>query len=285
MFYYFFRINKLTQNKLYLYQSGTERSLENSEIIFPKYKEATKIAAFGDWSICDDEIRSYNYISKHFKTYDSIIMLGDQAYNLRTQEGTVGNEFLRWIKPITKSLPYMISAGNHENYEQYNDYINRFLMPSKQLNKNLYYSFDINNAHFVSVASDFALYNNVKDLKEKFADWFKKDMSMTTKKWKIVYMHRPMYCSATTRRRCTTEDVKLRNYFEDLFYLYQVDLVVAGHLHNYERSYPIYKGEIDREAIVDKNNYKNPKYPVYLICGSTGNREGHETICKRCLLN
>lgn len=49
----------------------------------------------------------------------------------------------------------------------------------------------------------------------------------------------------------------MRNAFEDLFLEYGVDAYFSGHIHWYERMYPLKKnGTIDTAAIVDKNTYK-----------------------------
>ena len=74
--------------------------------------------------------------------------------------------------------------------------------------------------------------------------------------WIIVLMHRPFYCTCTLNSRCDTQarffswhfpalsppTNALISYFsyyrslvEDLFYQYKVDLVINGHVHNYER--------------------------------------------------
>ncbi len=47
-------------------------------------------------------------------------------------------------------------------------------------------------------------------------------------------MHRPMYCSKDTDD-CGKESQELKNLLENIFYKYSVNLVVSGHLHNYER--------------------------------------------------
>lgn len=43
-------------------------------------------------------------------------------------------------------------------------------------------------------------------------------------------------------------------------------MVISGHNHNYERTYPVYK----RKQIA--NNYENPAAPVYAVIGSAGVR-------------
>ena len=34
-------------------------------------------------------------------------------------------------------------------------------------------------------------------------------------------------------------------HVEDLFYQYGVDMVFTGHEHNYERTYPVYRDQVD----------------------------------------
>jgi hypothetical protein len=281
-YYSFFRLNSLKQQKEYKYYCGDEDKNDHSysTISFPQKLSETRIAAFGDWSKCDAGEKTLNYLKENITKYDSIIMLGDLAYDLLDENGKVGNKFMKFITPVTSKLPYMLSAGNHENKKNYEDYIKRFQMPLKKENKNMYFSFDINNAHFVSVTSDFGL--DQGDMKPedvtKFINWLKNDLEKSKAKWKIVYMHRPLYCSLD-KNRCTKEAESLRSFFEDIFYNNKVDLVIAGHLHNYERFYPVYKSQVDKSVVKD-SEYINPNYPVHVICGSAGNSEGQTDKCK-----
>ena len=54
---------------------------------------------------------------------------------------------------------------------------------------------------------------------------------------------------------------------EDLFYKYGVDIYFSGHVHSYERDYPVYKG------VLDPNGYVNPSATTYLMIGGAGNDE------------
>lgn len=49
---------------------------------------------------------------------------------------------------------------------------------------------------------------------------------------------------------------------EELFFNHSVDLVLAGHVHSFERTWPTYK------------NQTHPCGPVYINIGDGGNREG-----------
>jgi len=60
--------------------------------------------------------------------------------------------------------------------------------------------------------------------------------------------------------------------FEPLFLKYGVDLCITGHVHAYDRTYPIIDGQ------VAQYNYTNPNATVYITIGCAGNIEGHEKI-------
>jgi hypothetical protein len=61
----------------------------------------------------------------------------------------------------------------------------------------------------------------------------------------------------------------LQRAIEDLLMKYDVDLYLAGHDHNYRRTYPVYKNQVQQ-------TYNNPTYPAYLVIGGAG-----ETGCRR----
>ena len=75
----------------------------------------------------------------------------------------------------------------------------------------------------------------------------------------------------------------LRNAFQGLLLEYNVDLYLAGHIHWYERMWPLTKdGKVDQSAVVDKNTYKtNPgKSLTYIVNGMAGNIESHSVLSK-----
>ena len=82
--------------------------------------------------------------------------------------------------------------------------------------------------------------------------------------WIIVYYHQPMYTSKTSHEGLAS----LRDLYHSLFHEYGVDLVLQGHVHNYQRTYPlIYNSEnpsnptITQSAILDhRNNEENNVY-------------------------
>jgi acid phosphatase len=62
----------------------------------------------------------------------------------------------------------------------------------------------------------------------------------------------------------------LVQWLEPLFLQYDVDMYFCGHVHWYERMYPVAQGQITQK------DYNNPTVPVYIVNGAGGNVEGHE---------
>ena len=77
--------------------------------------------------------------------------------------------------------------------------------------------------------------------------------------WLVVTMHTPLYNSNTGHWK---EGELFRLSIEPLLFQYGVDVVLAGHVHSYERTLPVYNGK------------SNPCGPTYLNLGDGGNYEG-----------
>ncbi|KAK4494812.1 hypothetical protein PRZ48_014168 [Zasmidium cellare] len=92
------------------------------------------------------------------------------------------------------------------------------------------------------------------------ADLASVDRSVTP--WLIVAGHRPWY--STGGGGCGP----CQTAFESIFYRYGVDLAIFGHVHNSQRFLPIYNGTADPAGMQD------PKAPMYIVAGGTGNIEG-----------
>ena len=79
---------------------------------------------------------------------------------------------------------------------------------------------------------------------------------------------------------------------EDIFHRYQVDVCLSGHEHSYgkfkvrffnyclisERTQPVYQYKFDNSSTVDNELYTNPQYPIHVVTGAAGNREGYATF-------
>ncbi|XP_065177312.1 acid phosphatase type 7-like [Sycon ciliatum] len=205
-----------------------------------------------------------------------VVHSGDISYaddRLSSSNWQVWVEFLRRLQPIPQHVLYMTAPGNHEAQFNFTAYHNWFHMPHAQSNSSSpdYYSFDYLGVHFsmISTEMDFQKGSMQHDWLE--ADMKKANMNRDAVPWLVVSGHRPLYCSSIlSEKRCRLEAPVYRSYIEDLLLDNQVDVYLAGHNHQYERSYPMYDG------VAVQQDFINPRAPVYIVNGGAGNIEGND---------
>lgn len=101
-------------------------------------------------------------------------------------------------------------------------------------------------------------------------------VNRTKTPWVIAMSHRPMYSTQKS-----TYQANIRAAWEDVMLKSGVDLYLAGHIHWYERLFPLgANGTIDTASIVDNSTfYTNPgKSMIHIINGMAGNVESHTTL-------
>ncbi|KAI6224061.1 Purple acid phosphatase [Aphelenchoides besseyi] len=219
------------------------------------------------------------------RVFDMVIHNGDIAYDLDRNNGSVGDEFMRQIEPMAAYVPYMITAGNHEQKYNFSHYKERFTMPGTD--NNLFYSFDLGAAHFVTINSEAYYFLNYGKAPVKTQwNWLINDLKKATRNrknvpWIIMYVHRRMYCTDISVHKCSTARDVMRDGFapkstyalEKLIHDYGVDLYIGAHEHSYERFWPIYKFKVHNGTANPKNPYEDAPAPIHLIVGSAGCRE------------
>jgi predicted phosphodiesterase len=140
-------------------------------------------------------------------------------------------------------VPVYPCIGNHEkNNPQYYKY---FSLPKPEY----YYSFQYGNAEFFVLDT-----NTRRDLTEKGEQyqWLDKALAASEAKWKFCYHHHPPYSSDdddfgdSWKGRTTSGDVRVRNFVK-LYEKHKVDMVFSGHIHLYERTWPIRDGKVDEK--------------------------------------
>ncbi|MDP2314415.1 MAG: metallophosphoesterase family protein [Pseudomonadota bacterium] len=127
-----------------------------------------------------------------------------------------------------ESVPTIAANGNHEGLAQ--PYFALAALPGNEE----WFSFDYGNVHFASWNDTVA---NTNDWATQ-ATWLTEDLAATTQPWKIVFHHKPAYSGC----RPNGEDANVRTYFVPVAEAGGVQLDLAGHNHNYERSVPLAGG-------------------------------------------
>nr|ATU82925.1 secreted Phosphatase protein [Pristhesancus plagipennis] len=248
-------------------------------------KWAPKLAVYGDLGNINAVSLPYLQQEVQRNYYDAIVHAGDFAYDMATDNGEVGDEFMRQIQPIAAYVPYMVCPGNHEEAYNFSHYKERFTMPGPY--ENLFYSFNLGPIHFISINTEvyYFLEYGIKLAIKQYV-WLEKDLEEANKPenrarrpWIITYGHRPMYCSDDDGDDCTKHSSRVRVGFpifdwfglEQLFYDHGVDLEIWAHEHSYERLWPVYDHIVKNGSFNEP--YVNPRAPVHVITGSAGCQE------------
>jgi hypothetical protein len=114
--------------------------------------------------------------------------------------------------------------------------------------------------------------------------WLKKDLEDNLQKWTVCYFHHPPYTKGTHNSDTEIESVNMRQNIIPLLESKNVDLVLAGHSHVYERTFLInghygvsntFTNTMKRDAssgniapFYTKNT--NISSTVYAVCGNSG---------------
>ena len=189
---------------------------------------------------------------------DLCLVLGDVIYDGGEAANFTPRYFTPYRRIIRRSVWYPV-VGNHDIVTAGGKpFLDAFHLPSNSMDSTeKYYSFDYGNAHFVALDGNQALNTDMYD-------WVEADLAATTKRWKFVYFHQPMYSDPGVHG----SDRTLRSNLEPIFVHHKVDLVFQGHNHYFSRSYPIANGVAVDTA--QGSRYHDPAGVIYLVAGGGG---------------
>jgi uncharacterized protein (TIGR03437 family) len=142
--------------------------------------------------------------------------------------------------PLMRRLCFFETPGNHEYLtESAAPYLAGVAQPDSSVpasDVGRYYSFDWGHAHFVSVDSN----NLMGPNPQQMLDWLDADLAATTKRWRIVFLHHPPYPSGYHLNDPICAAVA--QMVVPIVERHGVQLVLSGHEHGYERSFPLQGG-------------------------------------------
>ncbi|WP_425423188.1 metallophosphoesterase family protein [Spirosoma spitsbergense] len=208
---------------------------------------------------------------------DLWMLIGDNSYDGADSQYQT-NFFDPFKSSLLKNCMLFPVPGNHDyqDYVRYPtapdrrverdiDYYAMFSLPTNAETGGIpsqseqYYSFDYGPVHFVMLDSygknpvqvnstspivPKAFYEDTITVgytipNEQIA-WLKQDLAATSQKWKIVYFHHPPYTRGTHDSESESELIDIRMKINPILERFGVDMVVTGHSHVYERSYPLH---------------------------------------------
>jgi hypothetical protein len=222
--------------------------------------------AAGDWGCSSNTKSTVSNIRSH-NSPERIFGIGDYSY---TSTPTCWLDIIDPVKSRTR-----IAIGNHEDdsSEGFSSYMSAFGLSKT------YYSFTYGNVRVIVMDTDHDSYSKGSSQYNFVVSQLQQASTDSNIKWIIVYMHKQMYtssntCSSSSCSNTGSEATNLRNIYHREFGKYGVDVVLNGHVHNFQRTYPIkYDSGSPSSPIVTSSastDYFDPYGQIFALVGTGG---------------
>ncbi|MBI4605969.1 MAG: metallophosphoesterase [Planctomycetes bacterium] len=254
-----FRLEGLKPDTLYHYrvthidQTAFARSTFRT---LPEPGSELTVAASGDaGTLSDEQLAIAGLLEKLAPRL--LLITGDLVYPYGSPRN-YHEKFFEVYEDLLRGTCVYPSLGNHDCWLSPDYWLYAFHTPANNpAGTDAYYSFDAGDAHFV------ALNTCEGEVPEEQVAWLDQDLAAAQRGWKIVFFHHAPYSNAIHGGT-----VPVRDAVVPVFERRGVDLVLSGHDHVYERSYPILGGMM-RDAFQDPD-YVAPRGIIYVVTGGGG---------------
>jgi len=123
---------------------------------------------------------------------------------------------------LNATTPWVNATGNHEGWNA----LSQAFTQGPGGDGNGYYSFDYGDTH-ITIVNNYA--SGGDSVGSAQYNWVANDLANTTRKWKVVAFHEPAYSYGSHGGNADMQAMT-----NNLFEVYGVDVVLAGHNHFYE---------------------------------------------------
>lgn len=162
-------------------------------------------------------------------SFQFVLMLGDNIYDSHTARD-YETKFEEPYRPLLDAgVQFYAALGNHDDAAE--THYARFNMGGER-----YYTFRKSERRLealVGAAARFFVLDS-RSLDPEQLEWFRQQLAASGSDWKIAYFHHPLYTSGRYQRAART----LRLTLEPILIGGDVDVVLSGHEHFYERLIP-----------------------------------------------
>ena len=223
--------------------------------------------AAGDWGCSSNTKKTVSNIRSH-SSPERILALGDYSY---VTDGSDSPDcWLNIINAIKNRT--RIAIGNHEDddNEGFNQYMSSFGLSQT------YYAFTYGNVRLIMMDSDRNSFSNGSDQHTFVVSQLQQASQDSSIKFIIVSLHQPMYTSPNTcAPKCSSQaNSNLRDTYHPLFDQFGVDVVLIGHVHNYQRTLPIKYDPVSPSSPTRTSTatmeYNDPVGQIFAIVGTGG---------------
>lgn len=184
----------------------------------------------------------------------SFLLHSGDLVSTGTNDSHWTNQFFPGVEELVCRVPFYSVLGNHEqNASNYFDYVS---VPKPEY----YFDFHYGNAQFFLIDSN----RKIAPGSEQF-QWLEEKLKASTAEWKFVCHHHPPYSSDENdygnlwkTNKGSRGDLRARQLVQ-LYDKYEVDIVWNGHIHSYERTWPL-----------RNNKAVNDRGTIYMVTGGAG---------------
>jgi hypothetical protein len=217
-----------------------------------------RLVAFGD---SGNGSTAQNQIASAIRadSFDLAVHTGDMAYSNGTY-AEFESRFFPYYGDWLRRVALFPSIGNHDDRTRSaTPYRILFVLPRDGAsaafpnNAERFYSFDYGPVHFIALDTEAAFLSSTR--RQEQLAWLTEDLQNSQHQpWRVAFFHRPPYSSGAHG-----SDLAIRQAFGPLFEQYNVQVVMTGHDHDFERSVP-WRGSTntDRQAV------------TYIVTGGAG---------------
>ncbi|KAM3254617.1 hypothetical protein ACQJBY_048227 [Aegilops geniculata] len=259
---------------------------------YPGQDSLQRVVIFGDMGKAEADgsneynnfqpgsLNTTNQIIRDLDNIDMVVHIGDICY----ANGYLSqwDQFTAQIEPIASTVPYMIGSGNHErdwpgtgSFYGNLDSGGECGVPAQTV----FYTPAENRAKFW-YATDYGMFrfciaHTEEDWRPgteqyKFIEHCLSSVDRQKQPWLIFLAHRVLGYSSNSYYgfEGTFEEPMGREALQELWQKYKVDLAFYGHVHNYERTCPVYQSQCVVNA---SNHYSGPfQATTHVVVGGAG---------------
>lgn len=294
-------LQELWPNSVYTYRLGHKllngtyiwsKSYQFKSSPYPGQASIQRVIIFGDMGKDEmDGSNEYNNFQRgslnttkqlinDLNNIDIVFHIGDICY----ANGYLSqwDQFTAQIEPIASTVPYMLASGNHErDWPGTGSFYGNYDSGGEcgVAAQTMFYTPAENRAKFW-YATDYGMFrfciaHTEEDWREgseqyKFIEHCLASVDRQKQPWLIFLAHRVLGYSSCDYyvEEGSFEEPMGRESLQKLWQKYKVDIALYGHVHNYERTCPIYQNICTRK---EKDYYKGPlNGTIHVVAGGAG---------------
>ena len=294
-YYLHVRITNLMPNTTYYYVVGHQGYDPTGRIgefatfrtaPTPTTKAAFSFTAFGDQGVGHNALATNSLIADLGPQFH--LAMGDMSYANDGEGGRPATDvydarkwdsFFAQNELVAAEIPWMVALGNHEMESWYDKHgyggmRARFTMPDNAWDgSTCIYSWRYQNVGMISLDGNDICYNSDANLdytEGKQQTWLKAQLEKFRKDptidFIVVYCHQCTYSTSGNNG----SEIGAQKRWAPLFDQYQVDLVLNGHNHVYERTDPIKAGKATVKADIKSTVNPTKDGTTYITAGGGG---------------